>query len=199
MSLLHRLPVARLRLTLVRHPSIHWVAVAVVAAAVGAGVHQRTESAERTRASWGETVEVSVATHIHRVGDPIRAERRDLPVAVTPPGAVAEIDPGARAVRPIGVGEILVETDLTDRTGPGALADPGSAVVAVADPLVPEPPIGVEVAVAAEGIVLAERGRVVDRRAEVALVAVPIGDAPAVAAAARQGVASLVFRSPDPP
>jgi hypothetical protein len=87
----------------------------------------------------------------------------------------------------------VVESDVVDRAGPAALADPDQVVVAVADPfLVPIEP-GVEATVHAEGVVLAERALVVGVHDDVVLVAVDARDAPSVAEAALVGTASLGY------
>ena len=66
-------------------------------------------------------------------------------------------------------------------------------VVGVVDPAAPVDVIGVAVRIAAEGVVLAERGTIVEINGEVVYVAVDAASGPMVAAAAQQRLASILF------
>ena len=65
--------------------------------------------------------------------------------------------------------------------------------MALSDPLCRYLPIGLDVLVAADGLVLAESATVVDLVGEITFVAVAAAEGPAVAAAAQQGLASLLY------
>lgn len=183
----------RARLFLLRHPSIHWAAVACAVAVAVAGIAMQLRSIDDERRSWGETRSVLVAAADGAVGDVPVVARREVPVALTPDAAVsvgAELTPLRQEIRR---GEILVDTDLATDRGPAALADDGEIVVAVSDPLVAVVEPGVAVTVYADGFVLADGARVVGSIDGVTLVAVLADDAAAVAASARLGTASLGF------
>ena len=108
-------------------------------------------------------------------------------------GALEELPAGARLRQRVAHGEVLTELDIADRRGPAALADAGTLVVALSDPLSRNVTTGLPVQVAADGIVLAGSATVVDIADEIVFVAVDAVDAPAVAAAAQQGIASLLY------
>ena len=77
--------------------------------------------------------------------------------------------------------------------GPAALADPGTVVVALSDPLARNVVVGLNVQVTADGLVVADAARVAGVVDDVIFVAVSAGDAPTVAAAAQQGIATLLY------
>jgi hypothetical protein len=66
-------------------------------------------------------------------------------------------------------------------------------VVALADPLGRDVAIGLEVQIAADGIVLAGTATIVEVVDDVVFVAVAAGDGAVVAAAAQRGIASLLY------
>ncbi len=82
-----------------------------------------------------------------------------MPLAVVPPGAVESYEPGTAIVRQrVTVGEVVVAADLAVPGGPAALADPGTLVVGITDPLARDVRIGLDVQIASEGVVLADEG-----------------------------------------
>jgi len=184
---------AALRRGLARHA---WWRAVVVAGAAAVGVlawSALTVDVRDARRSWGSSAEVWVAVADHWPGEPIRAERRVLPVVAVAVGAV-DVDPRRMVARQhLGTGEVINDVDVVGSDGPFALAPPGSIVVSVADPLVVDAPVRAPVVVSSEGIVLSDDGTVVGVVDGVIRVAVPRGDAPAVAAAAAQSLASLLF------
>jgi hypothetical protein len=186
-------PAARARALLARHPLAYWITIALLAAAIGFVAHDRLRAVERARAEWGTARSVLVAEIDHRPGDELRVRSVELPLAALPPRALAEVPDGATLRQRLLEGEVLVAADLAAVPGPAARADVGQAVVGVSDPMAPGAEVGAVVEVVAEGIVLAERGVVVELIDEVVFVAVPAERAPAVAAAAQQRLASLVF------
>ena len=119
--------------------------------------------------------------------------RRVLPVAALPDGALDTLADGALVRQRIAAGEILTELDVTARAGPAALAEPGTVVVALSDPLARGVVVGLAVQVSADGVVLADDAVVSGVVDDVVFVAVSEPDGPRVAAAAQQGTASLLF------
>ncbi len=88
---------------------------------------------------------------------------------------------------------MLTELDVTSRAGPAALAEPGTVVVALSDPLARDVARRAARAGGGRRLVLAETAEVTDVADDVIFVAVDDRDAPAVAAAAQQGIASLLY------
>ncbi len=184
---------ARARLVLARRPWIYWAGVATFAALAALAVHDEMASIAAERNSWGATRSVLVARHRLEPGDPIAADVVAMPVAVLPVGALSDDPGGARARQRVAAGEVLTELDVTSASGPAALAEPGTVVVALADPLARNVVPGLRVHVAADGLVVAESAEVTDVADDVIFVAVSERDAPGVAAAAQQGIASLLY------
>jgi hypothetical protein len=145
------------------------------------------------RNQWGSTRTVMVARHQLEPGDTIVADLVALPVAVIPAAALGQPPTDARARQRVAAGEVLTELDVTARHGPAALAEPDAVVVAVSDPLARDVAAGLLVQVASDGLVIAERASVTGVVDDVIFVAVAAGEAAAVAAAAQQGSASLLY------
>lgn len=184
---------ARARLVLTRRPWIYWAVVATFATLAAMAVHGQMASIEAERDRWGTTRSVLVARHQHEPGDPIRADLVALPVAALPPDALDETSAAGRVRQRVAAGEVLTELDITSARGPAATAEPGTVVIALADPLARTVVSGLRVQVAADGLVLAESAEVTDVADEVIFVAVSERDAASVAAASQQGIASLLY------
>jgi hypothetical protein len=184
---------ARARLVLARRPWVYWALVAALAALAAATVHGETSSIAAERDRWGSTRTVLVARDQHEPGDPVAADLVALPIAAVPDDALTHAPSDARVRQRVAVGEVLTGLDVTARSGPAALAEPGTVVVALSDPLARDVTTGLDVQVAAEGLVIADRARVTSVVDDVIFIAVGSGQAPAVAAAARSGVASLLY------
>jgi hypothetical protein len=185
---------ARTRLVLARRPWIYWVVVGTFAALAAGIVHGQLSSIAETRSSWGTTRDVLVADQPLEPGDPIEAEVVSLPLSAIPRDALSpDAADGAFVRQRVADGEVLTRLDVTSRTGPAALADPGQIVVALSDPLARDLVTGLQVQITADGLVLAEAARVTGVVDEVIFVAVSAADAPIVAAAAQQGIASLLY------
>lgn len=184
---------ARARLVLARRPWIYWAVVATLAALAAAAVHGEMASIATERDRWGSTRTVMVTRHELEPGDEIAADLVTLPVAAIPERALAEAPTGARLRQRVAAGEVLTELDLTARAGPAALADQGTAVVGLSDPLARSVVAGLRVQVTSDGVVIAEDATVTGVVDDVIFVAVDPGEAPAVAAAAQQGAASLLY------
>lgn len=186
-----------LRLALVRRPWIRWLAVTVLSLAVGWMVLAQLRDVEAAQRSWTEQQTVFVAAHDHSPGDPFEVEERRLPLAAVPLSAVTEPPVGLSARQQIGLGEIVTHADVSNRLGPAAGADDGSVVVAISDPLLVDAEsnlsVGLEVAVHSEGVVLAQRARIVSINGDVVFIALDARIAPSVSAAAQMRVASIAF------
>ena len=184
---------ARARLLLARRPWIYWAVVASLAIVAAAIVHSEITSIGAERDRWGDTRAVVVARHQLEPGDPITVDLVTLPVAALPDGALEEAPTGALIRQRVAAGEVLTELDVTTRGGPAALADSGTVVVALADPLARDVVAGLRVRIAADGLVVAESAEVTAVVDEVIFVAVDDRDAAPVAAAAQQGLATLLY------
>lgn len=192
--------VARGRQFLARHPSVHWLAVAACAALAAWTVHHRVAAIDAERDAWGSARTVLVAEAALAPGEPLEPDSfrsTEVPVAVAPDTAVADLPAGARLHRPVGAGEILVADDLTAAVGPAGRAEVGTVVVGFAAPdgtaRADGAAIGSAVRIVADGVVLATDGVVVDRIGSTVFVAVPEPDGASVAAAERNGSASIVY------
>jgi Flp pilus assembly protein CpaB len=206
------LPRVPFALALRRRPRLRWALVALVALCVGLLVQGTVSGADRTRAAWGRTRTVLVATrdlpagHVLVGGD---ATARQVPAALAPPGALAAV-PVGRTVR-IAVldGEVLVGRRLSASGVSGVAARLPAGTRAVAVPTEPgtSPRLLVGqrvdvVAVAASsdgpapGFVLARAALVVDVREDAAAVAVDPAVVPRIAVALAEGAVSLALVAP---
>lgn len=181
------------RLALAKRPWLHWAVVSALAAAVGVGVHSRLAAVDEAKQQWGDRRTVWVAARDLVPGDPLDAVARSLPLVAVPAGVVDEVEPGTTARQHVTAGEPITFVDLVVGTGPAAAADDGTVVVPISDPFVSIAPVGADVAVYAEGLVLAAAARVVEVADDVVFVAVDEADGPLVAAAAQLRTASIVF------
>ena len=172
-------PLARLRHLLARRPWLYWLGVGVVALAVGLVAVRAAASVDEARRRWGTTREVAVAVADLAPGDPLagHVELRPRPAPMVPAAAVTELVDGARARQHVGLGEILVATDLVASAAPQALIPPGWSAVAVAEAVPSGAAVGDHVAAARGGVVVAREGIVVGQRDDAVLVAVPDDDA----------------------
>jgi hypothetical protein len=117
---------ARLRLLLVRHPWVWWVAVAVAAAVVAVAVNGAVRRLDDERRSWGERREVWVATVAVAPGEALVAEARSYPLAMIPANALREPPTGVARQR-VGAGEVVA---VPEGAAPAVTrAVPGGAVV----------------------------------------------------------------------
>jgi hypothetical protein len=181
------------RRVLARHPWIYWAACLVVAGLAAMLAGRYVSALDTARHGWGTTGRVVVADVEHLPGEPLRAETVTMPLAVIPPGAVESFEAGTVVRQRITAGEIVVHADLAAPSGPAALAETGTLVVGITDPLAAGARVGLAVQIASEGIVLADEGRVVGLADGVILVAVEASAAATVAAAAQRGAATVVF------
>lgn len=166
---------------------------------VGGATMSSLRAVEAERARWGEAAPAVRVRHDLAVGDvigPDDVEAVRWPKAVLPARAVAEPTIGARAVRPIGAGEVLTQDDVTV-SGPLGLVPAGWRAVAVRREVLAGLPVGPgdRVEVVASGRVLAA-GVLVAVVDGGTLVGVPAEVAPAVADAALLGDAAVVWVPP---
>ena len=185
--------VARARLVLARRPWVYWTVIAALASTLAVVVDAQLTSLDEARHDWGATRRVLVAERRLAPGDTLAARLVDLPLAAIPPDALDELPDGARLRQRVGDGEVMTELDVTALPGPAGRATAGTVVVALSDPLSRGVTIGLNVQVAADGLVLAESATVVEVIDDVIFVAVDAPTAPTVAAAAQQGIASLLY------
>jgi hypothetical protein len=178
---------------LARHPWIFWVVCLAFALAAAAIVTRYVSALDQAARDLGTTRTVIVATADQPPGEPLQSRRVDMPIAIVPPEAIESADADSILRQRVTAGEVVVSADLATPSGPAALADAGTVVVGVTDMLARNVRIGLEVQIAAEGIVLADRAEVVDLADDVIFVAVESGSAPMVALAAHDGSASLLF------
>jgi hypothetical protein len=186
---------ARLRRALARRPWLYWTGVLLLAGTVALVVASAAASVDAARRAWGETRPALVATVDLAPGDPLdgATDVRSLPRPMTPAAALTTAPPGAVARQHVTAGEVVVGTDVARSTAPQALIPPGWSAVAVAEAVPTGVLTGDAVTAVAEGVVLAGEGVVVGRSGDAVLVAVPDGDAPAVAMAAASGVLALLI------
>jgi hypothetical protein len=184
---------SRARHVLARRPWIYWVVVAGLAAVAAAALRGELNSIAAERDRWGTTRTVLVASRLHEPGDPVTADAEAVPLAALPHGALGEIPDGAVVRQRVAAGEVLTELDVHRGLGPAALAEAGTVVVAVSDPLARDVSPGLAVQVSADGVVVADSARVTSVVDDVVFVAVNERDGPIVAAAAQQGAASLLY------
>lgn len=189
---------ARLRAHSARRPWLVWLGTAVASLALVAIVHRPVADAAATRARWGATRSVLVATHAVPAGTPVAEAHlvaRSLPVGALPEHALTEAAADAVVVRPLDRGEIVVEADLGRGDPRFALVPAGHVVVAVPRPaaMVPARP-GDRVSITPPSSPTFSAGNgdtsgdaidavVVDLTPAIVLVAVTPADAGAVAAA----------------
>jgi hypothetical protein len=185
--------VVRARRLLARHPSIYWVTCTALAGASALMVHAQLAALDEARHTWGATRNVLVATADHEPGDALHARATALPSAMVPQSAISEAATTATARQRIAAGEVIVADDIARGGGPAGRADPGERVVGLTDALARNIVVGADVEIIADGVILANRARVVDVVDDVIFVATAPTDAPAVAAAAHDGSAALIF------
>ena len=201
-------------LALRRQPRLWWLLTIATALAVGWVVSSIVAEADRTRAAWGTTTVVAVATRDIAAGDPLRTadvELVDRPLAVVPDDALDHVPDGRVAATAIGAGEVVVAARLAPVgvTGLAATLPAGSRAIAIpvevglAPPLAVGDRVDVLVALAPEaagagppGFVVAAGALVVSVDEGAVTVAVSAPAAPRVAVALGHGAVTLALVGP---
>jgi hypothetical protein len=181
-----------IRRMLVRRPWIYWLFVAVAVLGAAGAMLERSDRVDAARDSWGRTRSVWVAVDDLAPGDPLRVERREVPVAIAE-GDVADGIDSLVARQHISRGEIVYRSDVVAPSGPQAMTPTGWLVV----PVVESPPSGAAIGDRAravgDGIVFAGDVLVVGHHDDVTLIAVPAEIAPLLPAAADDGRLTLLL------
>lgn len=200
-----------LGLWLRRDPRLWWLAVGACALTVGLIVSSIVGAADRTRAAWGRSQRVLVATHELAPGD--RIHRSDVtlvdrPTAMVPASALRRLPDGAIARSTILAGEVVVEARLTSGSlsAVAARLPPGTRAIAIpvevgsAPPLEPGDLVDVLVALPPElaagrppGFAIATDALVVALDDGAVTIAVPRATAPRIAVALGQGAVTLAL------
>lgn len=187
-----RLAVA-LRRFLVRRPWIYWSVVALAAAGAVTSVLDHADRIDDERRAWGTQRVVWIAAADLAPGDALDVERREVPAAMVPPGAL-DHHPGALVARQrVGAGEIVHELDVVAPDGPRAMTPHGWLVVPVLESPASGARLGDRVLVVADGLVLADDAVVVGAHADATLVAAPGDRAASIPAAADAGRVTLLL------
>jgi hypothetical protein len=168
--------------------------VIVIATVTASTVRAEMTGLATARAAWGETTPVLVASTDLEPGATVRAERRDVPVALVPVGAMTEVGDATMARQHVGVGEIITRSDIAPGHGAMALVPAGWLAVPVVEAPRSGAGTGDRVLVASDGIVLGAEALVVGWVDGVTLVALPEAQAPIVAAASDAAAVTLLRR-----
>ncbi len=185
--------VVRTRRALAAHPWIHWAVCVGLAIAAAVATHGYIARLDAERRAWGTTRTVWVTVGDVAAGQPVRATAADVPAALVPPGAVTEPPGDAVARQRVTAGEIVVDADVAAAAGPAGLAEPGTVIVGIVDPLARNVAVGSTVQATADGVIVCDEATVVAISDDVIQLAVPERDAPIVAAAAHDGLASILI------
>jgi hypothetical protein len=181
-----------LRRLLIRRPWIQWMLITVVAFGIAASVHHRLQQVDVARDTWGDTLPVLISTGRIEIGEPLRVEVRNLPIAVVPKGAITDATDLVARQR-IGEGEIVTRLDVVADRGPQAMTPAGWLVVPIIESPNSGASVGDRVQVASDGLVLSSQALVVGRFDDVTMLAVPAREAPLVPAAADAGSLTLLL------
>jgi hypothetical protein len=185
---------AHVRSFIARHRATYWIGVGCLTAAVVWTLVAQSRGVAAARDRWGTPVSVWMTAGDTPTGEPIVAERREVPQAMLPRHALTVALPaGAVAMRPLSGNAILVSTDIGRGRLP--LLTQGSRAVAIAtDDGTIALAVGDHVDLVSAGAVLATDGVVLEVRPGAVLVGVLADRAPAVAAAALERLVVAVLR-----
>ena len=194
-------PMSRLvpgvRRLLARRPWIYWMFVVIVAGLIALLVSNALAEVRRERATWGETTSVQVAIAEIGPGDLIAplVETRTVPIAMAPPAAVGSVASGATARQQVGIGEIVVGTDIGLGEGPLALMPTDWLAISVDDSSSATFDVGDHAVVLATGSVIAPDAIIIEVLADGVVIGVPADDAPDVAEMVAQRLAVIALRN----
>lgn len=181
------------RRILVRRPWIYWLVAAIATLATSATLLGRSDAIDAARDSWGETRTVWVATVDHAPGDPVTADRRDIPLSMVSDDAVTDALDGRTARQHIVAGEIVHGIDVVATDGPQAMIPAGWLAVPIDESPASGARLGDRVHVVSDGFVVSADGLVVGTHDGTTLVAVPDHAAPSIPAAADAGGLTLLL------
>lgn len=100
---------------LIRHRLFQAAVVAGLGLAMVTAVSSKAAAFEEQRAEWGDLISVVVVTEPVAVGERVAGatEIRQLPQAMTPPGAALSVTPESRAKVALYPGEVVLSSRLT--------------------------------------------------------------------------------------
>lgn len=183
---------AWLRLMVARHPWSYWLVIAVLAGTAGVTASRAVHGVDSARRSWGDQQSVWLATIAIEPGQPISAQRRDVPRAIVPAAAAVVVPRGAIARQRVGAGEIVTDADVSAH-GTAALVPVGWVAFAV-PASVDHFAVGDHLAVySADNLVAG--GVVVDVGEAELMVAIPDTSAPAMSGALLANAVTLGLTS----
>ncbi|MGZ4740796.1 MAG: hypothetical protein ACXV5U_08930 [Ilumatobacteraceae bacterium] len=171
---------ARIRLMVARHPWVYWLVISALAGVVALGAARAMAAVDAARRSWGEQEAVWVASAAAEPGQPIQADRRQVPRALAPASAVIDDPADAPARQRIASGEIITELDLAAGGAAGLIPHEwlAFAVPAAVAHFAPGDHVRVY-----SGDQFVAASLVVGRDDSAVMVAIPIESAPAMATA----------------
>ena len=183
---------ARIRLTVARHPWVYWVVISALAGVVAIGAARAMAGVDAARRSWGKQEAVWVAPVAIEPGQPIHADRRQVPRALAPASAVTDDPVDGVARQHISPGEIITEADLAAGGAAGLIPDGwvAFAVPAAVAHFAPGDHVRVY-----SGDQSVAAGLVVDRGEAEVMVAIPIAAAPAMATALLANTIAIALTS----
>lgn len=188
--------VSRARHELARRRWLYRSLVVVLIAVTWWTAARWAEQVDAQRSTWGDTVDVWVATRDVAAGEPLHdaIERRAFPLAVVPAAAVNDVGQATAARRAVPAGAVVTELDVAASASPGAMLAAHEVGVAVVERVPSGARTGDRVMVVSDGIVLAATATVAGVSDDRVVVAVPVDVAPMVAAAthAPAGVSLLL-------
>jgi len=198
-----------------RDPRLWWLAVGTCALTLGLLVSSIVSAADRSRAAWGQSQRVLVATRDLAAGDRIGPDDvtlEDRPTATLPASGLRRLPLGAVARSTILAGEVVVDARLTTGglSAVAARLPAGTRAIAIPIELGSAPPletgdlVDVLVALPPElsggrppGFAVATDALVVALDDSAVTVAVPRATAPRIAVALGQGAVTLALVGAD--
>lgn len=216
---MRRMPVSRhprVALALRRQPRLRTALVVALGLLSGAAVAATVQQADQSRAAWGRSTTVLVATRDLVAGERLDGGNTHLvehPAPLVPPGALTAVPDDGRAAEPVYEGEVLRAERLAPAGMSAVAAQLPKGTRAVAIPVEPgtTPPLAVGdhvdivVALAPEaagggppGFALATDVLVVEITEAAVTIAVPRDVAPRLAVAFGQGAVTLALVGASP-
>jgi hypothetical protein len=179
---------ATLRWWLARHRWFYWIVLAGCVAATASAAWSLDASWRRERATWGTSRAVWIAAGDIAPGEEMMVVAAEWPLAIVPPGALDAAPAHGIARQRIGAGEVVTVHDV--RPADDAELVPRGHVAVPINGVFPMIIEGSRVRIMADGVAVGD-GSVARAETDWLLVVLPVADAPAVAAAAHDGRASV--------